>query len=47
MHDIPSLLGLNTSKTHEKRSKSHVTRWYARYSIAFQPKDQENTRKTL
>ena len=47
MHDIPSLFNLNTSKTHEKRSKTHVTHWHARYSIAFQPKDLENTWKTL
>ena len=47
MHDIPSLFNQNTKKTHEKRSKTHVTHWHARYSIAFQPKDLENTWKTL
>ena len=47
MHDIPSLFNQKTKKTHEKRSKTHVTYWNARYSIAFQPKDLENTWKTL
>ena len=42
MHDIPSLFDLNTSKTHEKHAKTHVTYWNARYSITFQSKDQEN-----
>ena len=42
MHDIPSHFSLNTSKTHEKHAKTHVTYWNARYSITFQSKDQEN-----
>ena len=45
MHDIPSLFSLNTSKTHEKHAKTHVTHWHARYSTTFQSKHEQNTRK--
>ena len=45
MHDIPPLFNLNTSKTHEKQCKTLVTYWHARYSITFQSKHQQNTRK--
>ena len=45
MHDITSLFSLNTSKTHEKHAKTHVTHWHARYSTTFQSKHEHNTRK--